>query len=395
MAPRSADGRRLLPTRIANANANANVVYFTAAEERKMTSDPVAIREARRATFASVKEARMVPKEKAALAYTDTVRRQADPALLEWAGAGVFNARVFPLAPHALHRVVIAYDMPLTQAGGRSRVPSRPAADRPRTSSSTSRARRCRTRDWRSSKMGPVPTRISGIPIPRRSRFAGKNRFLRRSSGMTRASENHFIRSQKPDLPARASGQDSDTAVFVIDTSLSSNPDRFNIYEKLLAATLENNRATLKHFAVLFFDVSPRWYKPAFVDNTKANADALVAAMDQMLLEGATDLGAALRESASPKWLVETKSMHWDTFLLSDGAPTWGESDEHTIAQAFVAQRRGQLFGYNTGISGTDTQMLASVARESGGAIFSVRRGRRGRRRKHGTQRRAHGSFAA
>jgi hypothetical protein len=46
-----------------------------------------------------VKEARIVPREKAAHAYSETVRRRVDPALVEWAGAGVFNARVFPLMP--------------------------------------------------------------------------------------------------------------------------------------------------------------------------------------------------------------------------------------------------------------------------------------------------------
>jgi hypothetical protein len=33
------------------------------------------------------------------LAYQQTVRKKIDPALVEWSGAGVFNARVFPLLP--------------------------------------------------------------------------------------------------------------------------------------------------------------------------------------------------------------------------------------------------------------------------------------------------------
>ena len=56
----------------------------------------------------------MVPREKAAFAYSQTVRRRVDPALVEWSGAGVFNARVFPLMPHKLHRIVIGYDVNLT-----------------------------------------------------------------------------------------------------------------------------------------------------------------------------------------------------------------------------------------------------------------------------------------
>ncbi|MCZ6788210.1 MAG: hypothetical protein O7E54_13705, partial [Planctomycetota bacterium] len=64
-----------------------------------------------------VKEARMVPRDQAARAYTETTRRRVDPALVEWAGAGVFSARVFPLVPSRLHRIVIGYDIDLRRKG--------------------------------------------------------------------------------------------------------------------------------------------------------------------------------------------------------------------------------------------------------------------------------------
>ena len=354
------------------AAAPKQVKYFTAAEERKMTSEPLAIREARRGSFVLVKEARMVPKEKAALAYTETTRRQADPALLEWAGAGVFNARVFPLAPHTIHRVVLAYDMPLTLAGDdleyRLDLPQTDAnvvvdISTSQTPSAGPELQKDGARSYAHLEHADPKSQIAlrwKKPLP--STLIGDDPNVGKS----------FYTLAKPDLPVRASGQDSDTAVFVVDTSLSSNPDRFNIYERLVAATLENNRGTLKRFAVLFFDVAPRWYKPAFIDNTKANADALIATMDKALLEGATDLGAALRESARPGWLAEEKTMHWDTFLLSDGSPTWGESDEHAISHSIAAARRGAVFAYNTGIAGTDTQVLGGVTRATGGAVFSV-----------------------
>jgi hypothetical protein len=344
--------------------------YFTAEQERAMQSSPEAIRAARQATFRSVKEARMVPKEKAALAYTETTRRAADPAILEWAGAGVFNARVFPLAPHALHRVVLAYDMPLTQVGDDLEY----RLELPQTGADV-------IVDF-SSALAPDGatgfTRDGARSYAHLERPDQKQLALRFKHPLPMAlvgddpgvGKSFFV-AAKPELPRRASGGDSDTAVFVIDSSLSSNPDRFNVYEKLVAATLENNRATMKKFAVMFFDVSPRWYKNGFVDNTPENASAFVAAMDKMSLEGATDLGAALHEAASPSWLTAGPT-HWDTFLLSDGSPTWGESDAHAIAHSFAAAHRGPIFAYNTGIAGTDTQMLASVTRAAGGAVFSV-----------------------
>ena len=69
----------------------------------------------RTSSWRAPKEARMVPREKAAFAYTETVRQRVDPAIMEWAGAGVFSARVFPLAAHKIHRIVVGYDVDLTK----------------------------------------------------------------------------------------------------------------------------------------------------------------------------------------------------------------------------------------------------------------------------------------
>jgi hypothetical protein len=79
---------------------------------------PKGILEAREGSWTNVKEAQIVPREKAAQAYSETVRRRVDPALVEWTGAGMFNARVFPLMPSKLHRVVVGCDVNLQQIDG-------------------------------------------------------------------------------------------------------------------------------------------------------------------------------------------------------------------------------------------------------------------------------------
>src|SRR6218665_1333537 len=63
--------------------------------------------------WGSVQEARVVEQKRARQVYEDVVRQQVDPALLEWAGGSTFSARVFPLPPHSLKRVVIAYEQTL------------------------------------------------------------------------------------------------------------------------------------------------------------------------------------------------------------------------------------------------------------------------------------------
>ena len=72
---------------------------------RFVSFTPAAVTKSRNDVWRNVKEARMVPREQAAYAFRETVRRRVDPALVEWSGAGVFNAKVFP---HWLPRKFIA-----------------------------------------------------------------------------------------------------------------------------------------------------------------------------------------------------------------------------------------------------------------------------------------------
>mgnify|MGYP001575595937 FL=1 len=61
----------------------------------------------------AVREAVMVKKAVASRAYTDTVRRGVDPALLEQSDTGTYSLRVFPLFRGTQHRLSLGYDVDL------------------------------------------------------------------------------------------------------------------------------------------------------------------------------------------------------------------------------------------------------------------------------------------
>ena len=96
---------------------SADSMFFKRDQIFGADTTPEKILALRHGSWEEPKVARMVAREKATYAYRETVRRRIDPALVEWAGAGVFQCRVFPLAPQSLHRVVIGYDVDLLQAG--------------------------------------------------------------------------------------------------------------------------------------------------------------------------------------------------------------------------------------------------------------------------------------
>ncbi|RYE83763.1 MAG: VWA domain-containing protein, partial [Myxococcales bacterium] len=186
----------------------------------------------------------------------------------------------------------------------------------------------------------------------------------------TRGDQPYFAASVAPALrTVAAAGQDR--AVFLLDTSLSSNPDRFNVWLKLLRALLEKNQGTIKQFAVAFFNAGVTWHERGWAENSPASVEALLRRCEGLALEGATDLGAALAAGAQPAW--HQGSERFDLFLLSDGASTWGEGDAHALSRLVRSSpRAGSLFAYTTGLAGTDTAMLDHLARETGGAVFAL-----------------------
>jgi hypothetical protein len=361
-------------------------IFFNPQKSRTMGHLPADIMQLREGTWSKPKEARMVPREKAAYAYHETVRRRIDPALLEWSGAGIFSARVFPLAPAKLHRIVFGYDVDLVAVGNdweyRLDLPARV----PRMIIDLKIARLSGVTveiqpDELFSSIADKDTEQAQNYLYRRLEdpkvSAVTVRMLQPGTVMLAGSDQktgeYFAVNFKPPLLADPVQGATQHAVFLVDVSLSSNPDRFNIWLKLLDAILSNNQDVLTHFSVCFFNIETFWWREKFVLNTVGNVKALMQFAKGLSLEGATDVGAALREASQPVWLANQQSRtRWDIFLLSDGSATWGQSELFAISQPIKTGGVNALFAYQTGLAGTDMRALNHLARESGGAIFTV-----------------------
>jgi tetratricopeptide (TPR) repeat protein len=340
--------------------------------------EPGEIIRVRRDGWNSVMEARMVPREKAGAAYRETVHRRVDPAIMEWSGAGVFSARVYPLMPDQVSRVVVGYDLDLAAVGDELELclglPAKVANCVVDLDVATPRGITARVTPeaFPAAAVGREPYRLVNPKAESITlRLARKGDLCLAGSDPAGA---FFAAELRPELPANSGALAARPAVFMLDTSLSSAPDKFNAYLKIMAAILEANRDGLKEFAVLAFDVSPRWWRQGWTANTAENAAALRQWAEGLSLEGATDLAAALREAAAPSWLADQGAAPaCDIFLLGDGAATWGEVEPAALAESL---RRGggqrPLFAYRTGLAGSETQVLEILARASGGAVFAV-----------------------
>lgn len=354
-------------------------------EDTATSFSPEGIMAARQSVWTGPKQAVMVERDAAQIAYRATVAQQVDPAISEWAGAGVFNTRLFPITGDQSHRVVIGYDVDLVESADGWRLPLMIPDDamhrsldldvgvlpgvhvelvadgrNPATPSSTNAERqRYRIDDpppvVELALLGSDAVGLMGKDAGVGSYFAGR------------------FTPQLPAIQARAGAR---RAVFAVDVSLSSNPEKFNVWLDLLEAMLVQNRDEIGEFAVLFFNVEQFWWSPGFVANRPDQVEALLAYANTLALEGATDLDAALSEAAQPQWLAAQASAggagEHDLFLLSDGASTWGEPDRERSIRTIDEQLRGRVFAYRTGLPGTEITLLSALARETGGAVFSV-----------------------
>jgi tetratricopeptide (TPR) repeat protein len=406
------------------------------------------VKRARKNQWDNVKEARVVPKEKAAHAFRETVRRRIDPALVEWSGAGVFSAKVFPLSPKKLHRIVVGYDVNLTRTAdgqkfelalpeqtGQCRVEvnvqeiegvtysATPEVD-PIPTEAEGKLQKRFVFDNDEAPLSSVEIVVTGgdnvllttntLPpvglddavgkqerlgrehLDKESGGIKQNKDAAESGGKVSDEEVHPPRSHpskgtdrdrpslreggvgtnfwtmqiKPDLPVENAAANS-RAIFMVDTSLSSSPDKFNVWLKMLEATLENNRDSLKEFDVLFFNVDGHFWKGKYVTNTAENVAELKKTLENLALEGATDLYSAVQAVSEANWIGEGGGRP-DLFLLSDGAATWGETDLRLIDQVLQRPQLGSLFAYQTGLTGTSISGLRFLAGQSGGAVFSV-----------------------
>jgi len=334
---------------------------------------PDNIQQMRSTLWTNPKEARVVPKEKAALAYSQTVNKRVDPALMEWSGGGIFDCRVFPLLPKTMHRIVIGYEVNLISIKNDKVLDfSLPETKSTRiVDIDIANLSNCKSEVTPAFKAQMINNRkLIHIENPETKEISIRISNLKNCMLVNTNDEKepYFSAFIKPDLPVNASVKVKENAVIMMDVSLSSNPDKFNVWLKLAEAILNNNRGQIKNFAVLFYNVEAFWWKPAFVTNDVSNVAALMEYCNSLLLEGATDMSVAVHEAANPKW--QTIKAEKSIFILGDGNITWGESDVMQVLNGI--DKSNTFYAFNTGMPESAQDILEQFTRETSGAIYSV-----------------------
>lgn len=336
------------------------------------------------ADWGTFQEGRIVGKEKALETYEDIVRGRIDPALMEYAGANTFRGRVFPIPQKGYNRVILAYEelLPCSQDRVIYRYPladcklgelqftlhaqsaecKKPAFKPEDAKKEEGGSQLAFTRTWKEKGPGGDVLFTYTPADPRIQYLSGRHG----ANGPV-----HLYARVRPELKTQAGKAFAKHAVFLLDTSLSEHADRFNLNMKLLQKVLEGD-PTIEQFNVLTFNVGAAWVEPkGFLPNTKAGRETMLNRLNGLVLEGATDFGAALDKLSRPGFDV-APGTPLDVFVLSDGQITWGDPDVSVLVSRFDGRSSSptRFHCYRTGLGADNLELYEALTRKGGG-IFN------------------------
>ncbi len=337
-------------------------------------------------------EARVVEQKRARQVYEDVVRQNVDPALLEWAGASTFSARVFPLPPKSLKRVVLAYEQTLLFDGQQLRYtwPLPPEAGRALQVSARIHVDPRHARAMTVLPAAGKPRDLGPWRVWDWPRLTGDGA-LQVALTPPRQDADVLVGSDPAGLPGQAfharvrmpssliggeGGSPTGRAVLVVDTSLSAEDgNAWALQAAMLRALLERDES-LGEYAVLLFDVRPRWlHGPGFRRNTPEARRETFGELERVFLEGASHVDGMLAEldRAGRDWLKPAAGGGRVTaFLLSDGNVTWGQGHVDALISRHASSETLRWVSYRFGESAVNTELFDALARAGGGRVVSV-----------------------
>ena len=326
--------------------------------------------------------------------YEEIVRRQKDPALVEWMGHGLLRTRIFPINPGEKKRVVVRFDAVAEREGDAIRVDyfrgSQPGAtQRPDT-----RRRRDLDGDvsftleypesegWGHPYSPTHSIEVRDVGSTRRVEVDGNGREVTLLLPMrttreaaitvlpyaTGGREDGFalITVSPPAMRARATPRD---VTLVLDVSGSMSGDKMRqareAAKQVLRTLSESDR-----FRIVDFSTDVRTFRDGWTAVSPANIREGTRYLDALDAQGSTNIAGALDEALS----VQTDPQRMPVVLfMTDGEPSVGERNPAALADRAAKQRgRQRIFTFGLGAD-VNVQLVEQLALEGRGSAHFVR----------------------
>lgn len=341
--------------------------------------------------------------DKARGIYEEIVRRQRDPALVEWMGSGMLRARIFPIAPGEEKKVVVRYQSVAEREGDALRIDYRRGTDpngsgaqgngRPRVIPAVASGG-SEDGEWSHVQFIYRPSRDYGDPYSPTHTLRTRDEGALRSVDARGSARDVTIllplrRTNSASLSVLANNPDGDRGfalititppattrrsvprdlTFVVDVSGSMQGRKLEQAKAAGRALLETLRPD-DRFRIIDFSTDVRGFRDGW---TTASGDNLAAArryLADLRAEGSTNISGALQEALSRDRSDGRLPL---VVFLTDGEPTVGERNPDAIA-ALAARDRGEARLFSVGVSAdVNATLIEQLAVEGHGTAHFVR----------------------
>ncbi len=336
--------------------------------------------------------AKLLEAKQAREVYEAIVRKNKDPALLEWLGAGMFKTSVFPVPPGAERKVTLRYTQLCRKDNGLTDFVF-PLSTARYTSQPLEKVRFQISIDGQAPiKNVYSPTHSLDIKRPSDKHavvsFEAKDHV---PSGDFRllfdvgqdpvaarvisyrpcdSDDGYFMLLTTPEIKADSKDLPKKTVVFVVDRSGSMSGDKIEQAKNALKFVLNNLREG-DLFNIVAYDAEVQSFRPELQKFDQETRAAALGFVEGLFAGGSTNIDGAL--AAALGQLKDTSRPNFVIFL-TDGLPTHGETNEAKIAAAAKQRNdvRARVFAFGVGYD-VNSRLLDKLAREGRGLSEYVR----------------------
>jgi len=325
-------------------------------------------------------EAELLPADKARKIYEDIVRKMKDPALLEYAGRGVFKARIYPIEPHSRKQVKITYtELLKADAGtvsyiyplGTEKFSARPIeslgvkvevqSEEPLTSIySPSHKVEVKRDGAKRAVIGyearnEKPDTDFQIVFAQDKQDVGVHVMTYKKD----AEDGYFLLLAAPTVDTRGIKPAPKDVVFVLDSSGSMHGAKLKQAKKALEFCVENLNAE-DRFEIVRFSTEAEPLFEKLVEANEANRARAGTFIRDIKPIGGTAIAAALETALKARPQAETRP--FVVIFLTDGLPTVGPTRPEDILS--IVRKSGgnaRIFSFGIG-SDVNTHLLDQLA---------------------------------
>jgi len=321
--------------------------------------------------------------------YDGIVRQMRDPALLQYIGRGMFEARVYPIEPKSTKRIELEYSYVLDTEGDvvdyvfpldsfsvthlpvmsfvlvgkiKSRsplkniyCPSHPIALTRLSDTEASVSFECN--DLKADKDFSLYYTLSRDDV-------GINLLSHRDGD-----DGYFLLLAAPKYASDRRRRPPKEVVFVLDISGSMQGQKIE-QARRAAKHIVSNLGDKDYFNLIVFNDQIRKFETSRVKATKPGVKQAIKFLDGLEAAGGTNIDGALQEAVSMLKNPDGVAM---VIFLTDGQPTVGVTDTQLILKNIKTGNTGsvRIYGFGVGFD-VGADLLDGIARDSRGTVSYV-----------------------